>query len=218
MSNFISSTIGKKFIMSISGLFLILFLFVHLTVNTLLFFGPDAFNAGCEFMALPFIKVIEPILALGFIIHIIYATVITLQNQRARPVKYAKQDLSQDSTWASRNMYILGGMLFAFLVLHIINFWVKFKFGDVSADVVGHTQYDLVSTTISQPLYGIIYMIAAIMLGLHLSHGFWSAFQTIGFSNDIWRKRWECIGYIIAVIFGLGFALIPLFFMLGLNN
>ena len=94
MSNFFTSSIGKKFIMSITGLFLILFLCVHLTVNLLLLVSPEAFNAGCEFMALPVIKVIEPILALGFIIHIIWASVLTLQNQKARPTKYALRNQS----------------------------------------------------------------------------------------------------------------------------
>ena len=84
MSNFFTSSIGKKVIMSISGLFLILFLCVHLTVNLLLMVSPEAFNAGCEFMALPFIKVIEPILALGFVVHIVWASILTLQNRKAR--------------------------------------------------------------------------------------------------------------------------------------
>ena len=179
MSNFFTSSIGKKFIMSITGLFLILFLCVHLTVNLLLLVSPEAFNAGCEFMALPVIKVIEPILALGFIIHIIWASVLTLQNQKARPTKYALRNQSQNCTWASRNMYILGALVLAFLALHICTIWYNFKFGDIT------DHYELVSSRLEQPVYGIIYIIAAILLGLHLSHGFWSAFQTIGFSNQI---------------------------------
>ena len=109
MSNFLTTSIGKKVIMSLSGLFLILFLCIHLSVNLLLLVGPDAFNAGCEFMELPFIKVIEPILALGFIIHIVWASILTIQNQKARPQKYALRKQSQNCTWPSRNMYILGG-------------------------------------------------------------------------------------------------------------
>ena len=208
MSNFFSSSIGKKFIMSITGLFLILFLCVHLTVNLLLLVSPEAFNAGCEFMALPVIKVIEPILALGFIIHIIWASVLTLQNQKARPTKYALRNQSQNCTWASRNMYILGALVLAFLALHICTIWYNFKFGDIT------DHYELVSSRLEQPVYGIIYIIAAILLGLHLSHGFWSAFQTIGFSNQIWRKRLEYVAYFFAFVFGIGFSIIPLYFMI----
>lgn len=208
MSNFFTSSIGKKFIMSITGLFLILFLCVHLTVNLLLLVSPEAFNAGCEFMALPVIKVIEPILALGFIIHIIWASVLTLQNQKARPTKYALRNQSQNCTWASRNMYILGALVLAFLALHICTIWYNFKFGDIT------DHYELVSSRLEQPVYGIIYIIAAILLGMHLSHGFWSAFQTIGFSNQIWRKRLEYVAYFFAFVFGIGFSIIPLYFMI----
>lgn len=208
MSNFFTSSIGKKFIMSITGLFLILFLCVHLTVNLLLLVSPEAFNAGCEFMALPVIKVIEPILALGFIIHIIWASVLTLQNQKARPTKYALRNQSQNCTWASRNMYILGALVLAFLALHICTIWYNFKFCDIT------DHYELVSSRLEQPVYGIIYIIAAILLGLHLSHGFWSAFQTIGFSNQIWRKRLEYVAYFFAFVFGIGFSIIPLYFMI----
>lgn len=208
MSNFFTSSIGKKFIMSITGLFLILFLCVHLTVNLLLLVSPEAFNAGCEFMALPVIKVIEPILALGFIIHIIWASVLTLQNQKARPTKYALRNQSRNCTWASRNMYILGALVLAFLALHICTIWYNFKFGDIT------DHYELVSSRLEQPVYGIIYIIAAILLGLHLSHGFWSAFQTIGFSNQIWRKRLEYVAYFFAFVFGIGFSIIPLYFMI----
>lgn len=194
--------------MSITGLFLILFLCVHLTVNLLLLVSPEAFNAGCEFMALPVIKVIEPILALGFIIHIIWASVLTLQNQKARPTKYALRNQSQNCTWASRNMYILGALVLAFLALHICTIWYNFKFCDIT------DHYELVSSRLEQPVYGIIYIIAAILLGLHLSHGFWSAFQTIGFSNQIWRKRLEYVAYFFAFVFGIGFSIIPLYFMI----
>lgn len=203
-----TTSIGKKVIMSLSGLFLILFLCVHLSVNLLLLVGPDAFNAGCEFMELPFIKVIEPILALGFIVHIIWASILTIQNRKARPQKYALRKQSQNCTWPSRNMYILGALVLAFLALHICNFWYYFKFSEVAS------QYELVSTTLMQPLYAVLYIIAAILLGLHISHGFWSAFQSIGFSNDIWRKRLECVAYFFAIVFAVGFSIIPVYFLI----
>lgn len=208
MSNFLTSSIGKKVIMSISGLFLILFLCVHLTVNLLLLVGPDAFNAGCEFMALPFIKVIEPILALGFVVHMVWASVLTIQNRKARPQKYDVRNQSQNCTWPSRNMYILGGLILVFLVLHIYQFWTAFKFGDIT------DHYELVSTTLCDPIFAIIYIIAGILLGLHISHGFWSAFQSIGLSNDIWRKRLKYVAYFFATVFAVGFSIIPIYFLI----
>lgn len=208
MSNFLTSSIGKKVLMSLSGLFLILFLCVHLSVNLLLLVGPDAFNAGCDFMALPFVKVIEPVLALGFIVHIIWASILTLQNRKARPTKYARRNQSQNCTWPSRNMYILGALVLAFLALHIATVWYRFKFGEIT------DHYEFVSGFLVQPVYGVIYILAGILLGLHISHGFWSAFQTIGFANRIWRKRLEYVAYFFAFVFAAGFSIIPVYFMI----
>ena len=227
MSNFLSSSIGKKVIMSLSGLFLIGFLCVHLTLNLFLIFdnSGELFNHGANFMATnPVIKIVEPILAIGFIIHIIWASILTLQNQKARPIKYAQRNQSQNATWASRNMYILGGLVLVFLVIHIYNFWWNIKVtGNLEAVVVDGVEmentYLLVSSLFkSSIVYCGLYIAGAILLGLHLTHGFWSAFQSIGFSNDIWRKRLSALGYIFAVIIAVGFSIIPLYFMAGLGN
>ena len=227
MSNFLSSSIGKKVIMSLSGLFLIAFLCVHLTLNLFLIFdnSGESFNHGANFMATnPVIKIVEPILAIGFIIHIIWASILTLQNQKARPIKYAQRNQSQNATWASRNMYILGGLVLVFLVIHIYNFWWNIKVtGNLEAVVVDGVEmentYLLVSSLFkSSIVYCGLYIAGAILLGLHLTHGFWSAFQSIGFSNDIWRKRLSALGYIFAVIIAVGFSIIPLYFMAGLGN
>mgnify|MGYP000074318255 FL=1 len=227
MSNFLSSSIGKKVIMSLSGLFLIAFLCVHLTLNLFLIFdnSGELFNHGANFMETnPVIKIVEPILAIGFIIHIIWASILTLQNQKARPIKYAQRNQSQNATWASRNMYILGGLVLVFLVIHIYNFWWNIKVtGNLEAVVVDGVEmentYLLVSSLFkSSIVYCGLYIAGAILLGLHLTHGFWSAFQSIGFSNDIWRKRLSALGYIFAVIIAVGFSIIPLYFMAGLGN
>jgi succinate dehydrogenase / fumarate reductase, cytochrome b subunit len=218
-----SSSIGRKLIMSISGLFLMMFLLVHLTVNLMLLVGNgEAFNRAANFMGTnPAIKVIEPILALGFIIHIIYASIITLLNRRTRPIGYASSSSNGVTTWASKNMYILGGTIFIFLVIHISNFFWKLRFGEVptlsydSGLTNMEDTYSLVSGLfISYWWYDLIYVVGAIMLGLHLSHGFWSAFQTIGWNNKIWIKRLEVIAYIYALIMAIGFSIIPLYFLI----
>ena len=227
MSNFLSSSIGKKVIMSLSGLFLIAFLCVHLTLNLFLILdnSGELFNHGANFMATnPVIKIVVPILALGFIIHIIWASVLTLQNQKARPVKYAQRNQGQNATWASRNMYILGALVLVFLIIHLYNFWWNIKItGNLAHVVIDGVEmedtYLLVSSLFKSSIaYCALYIIGAILLGLHLTHGFWSAFQSIGFSNQIWRKRLECLARILAVIIAVGFSIIPLYFLAGLGN
>jgi succinate dehydrogenase / fumarate reductase cytochrome b subunit len=227
MSGFLSSSIGKKFFMSITGLFLVVFLLVHLTANLALLFGPNAFNIVSHFMGTnPLIQIMQPILAAGFIVHIIYATFLTLQNQKARGNDgYAKVVNSHQSSWASKNMYILGSLVLTFLVLHILNFFWKIKVTGspllAEVEVNGEAMenaYALVAALFTDQklglVYSLVYIFGAIALAFHLTHGFWSAFQTLGMSNDIWRKRWTVLGYLFAFAIGGGFAIIPLFLML----
>lgn len=229
MSNFLTSSIGKKIILSLSGLFLIAFLCVHLALNLLLIVdnSGELFNIGAHFMATnPIIKIVEPILAIGFIIHILLASILTLQNRSARPIKYDRRSQSGNCTWSSRNMYILGGLVLIFLLVHLWNFWWKIKFAgdplltEISVDGTQmENTYALVSGLFKSSIaYCLLYILGGIFLGLHLTHGFWSAFQSIGFSNQIWRKRLECVAKIFAFIIAAGFSIIPLYFMLGLAN
>ena len=200
MSSFLKSSIGKKLVMSISGLFLMMFLLIHLTVNAMLLIpdGGDTYNAAAHFMATnPLIKIVEPVLGIGFVIHIIWAFILTLENRRARGnVRYASGNATNDVAWASKNMLVLGITILAFLIIHLANFWVKMKLtGDpllehVTVNIGGvdtqvENAYALVNTAFSYLWIVVIYVIAGIGLALHLSHGFWSAFQTIGMSNLI---------------------------------
>ncbi|WP_163322541.1 succinate dehydrogenase cytochrome b subunit [Draconibacterium mangrovi] len=227
MSKFLTASIGRKFVMSLSGLFLVVFIAVHLGLNLLLIFdnSGDLFNQGAHFMATnPLIKIMEPILGLGFIIHIVWSFFLEYQNWKARPVKYAKKNMSGASSWASRNMLVLGGLVLVFLIIHIINFFVKMKFtGDpLLAEVTingehMHNAYALVSSAfINSAALGVFYILGGALLGFHLSHGFWSAFQTLGLNNKHWLKRWKVIGTIYAILIAVGYAVIPLYFMLGL--
>jgi succinate dehydrogenase / fumarate reductase cytochrome b subunit len=224
MSSTLGSSIGKKLLMSLSGLFLIMFLIIHLTVNAFLLIpdGGDFFNSAAHFMATtPAIRVIEPLLAVGFLIHILWGVKLTLENRKARgSARYASGKKTTGVTWASQNMLVLGITVGAFLVLHIANFWLKMKLtGDpllehTTVNIAGvntevENAYALVNYTFSYLWIVVVYVVAAIGLAIHLSHGFWSTFQTIGFSNEIWRKRVTFLGYLFAVIVGLGFSLIP---------
>ncbi|MDG5799250.1 succinate dehydrogenase cytochrome b subunit [Marinilabiliaceae bacterium ANBcel2] len=225
MSSLLCSSIGKKLLMGLSGLFLMMFLLIHLTVNSLLLIpdGGDTFNAAAHFMATnPFIAVVEPLLAIGFIVHIVWGILLTLQNRKARgSARYASGNKTKGVTWASQNMLILGITLFAFLVLHVAHFWVKMKLtgdpllNDVTVNIAGvptevENAYALINATFAELWVVIVYVVAGIGLALHLSHGFWSSFQTIGFSNDIWRKRLTILGNVYAWFVGIGFSLIAL--------
>ncbi len=222
MSNFFKASIGKKVIMSVTGLFLILFLLVHLAVNALLLFGPEVYNPATEFMATnPAIKIMEPVLAAGFLFHILYSIIVTLENRRARgKIRYKVVDQRNSSTWQSRNMFVLGSLIFVFLAIHLLNFFYPMKFVGLEhvqlkgTQTLGVNAYDLVVHHFKIWYYVILYVIGGVLLIFHLTHGFWSSFQSLGWSNDIWRKRLTVIGNIYAWIVGLGFALIPLYFFL----
>jgi len=226
MSNFFTSSIGKKFVMGASGIFLVLFLCIHLLLNSFLLLpdGGRLFNIGAHFMGTnPIIKVVEPVLALGFIIHIIWSVMLTLQNRKARGNdRYASGNKTKNVSWASKNMFILGLTIFSFLVLHLANFWIKMKFTGsehlephLTIDIAGvptqvENAYALINYTFSYCWIVIVYVAASILLGLHLSHAVWSGFQTVGFNNRIWLKRLKFIAVAFACLVGFGFSAIAL--------
>ncbi len=219
MASFLNSSIGKKFLMSLSGLFLISFLLVHLIVNSMILFDPSGvlFNNAAHFMGTnPIIRVVEPVLAIGFILHIIYAGILTLKNQWARPVGYNKENNGKSSTWASRNMFVLGSLVLIFLVIHISNFFWKVKFAgselleEGAVDGIENTYLLVTTFFINWWWIDIVYVIGAVVLGLHLTHAFWAAFQTLGLSDNRWRRRLEIAGWAYTIIVAGGFALIPL--------
>jgi succinate dehydrogenase / fumarate reductase, cytochrome b subunit len=224
MSKLLTSSIGRKFIMSISGLFLVTFIAVHLIVNLLLIFDDsgDLFNKAAHFMATnPAIKIMEPLLGIGFVVHILMSFYLEFENWRSRPVKYSKKSADGSSTWASRNMIILGALVLVFLVVHIIHFfWViKFNPDTLNMVTIGGEKMDDTYTLVADLFknsvaYDIFYVIGGILLGLHLSHGFWSGFQTLGLSNKHWMGRLQVIGKVYAVIVAAGFSAIPLYFLI----
>ncbi len=222
MKGFLSSSIGKKLIMSLSGLFLIVFLLVHLGLNLTMFLDPEngtVYNQAANFMATnPFVKIMEPVLGLGFIIHILYGFIVQLNNWKARGNdKYAVVNQKESSTWSSRNMIWLGIFVLGFLTVHMVNFYVKIKFtGGLEATSVDgvemHDTFRLVVDLFDAWWYVLIYIISFVALGMHLHHAFWSAFQSIGLNNKIWRRRLAVLGDIYAVIIVVGFSVIPLYF------
>ncbi|MCK5823256.1 MAG: succinate dehydrogenase cytochrome b subunit [Bacteroidales bacterium] len=222
MSNLFSSSIGRKLIMSISGLFLILFICVHLSVNLLLIFDDSGklFNLAAHFMdSNPIIKIVEPLLAIGFAVHLVYATIITIQNKKKRPQNYSIQNNKATSSWPSRNMFILGALIVLFLAVHLSDYFYKIKFGTMPTikidGIIMNDAYLVVSKSfINHFWYSLLYIASGMFLGLHLTHGFWSAFQTIGWTNDLWLKRLKKISIVYAIIVATGFSIIPLYFLI----
>ena len=230
MGGIFSNSVGHKLVMSITGLFLILFLLVHLSMNFALvlndvsLFGRhwgegELYNTAAHFMiSTPLIRLMEPLLAAGFIFHIVYATIITVRNRRHRPISYAVRAGNHLSSWSSKNMYILGFALLLFLGLHIWNFFYRFRYTTMPETVVnGVTMDDSYSVVAalfhSSVIYCLVYVLAGLILALHLSHGFCSAFQPVGWNNLKWIPRLRIISIAFAVLVGAGFAIIPLYFL-----
>ena len=220
------SSITKKLIMSISGLFLIVFLLLHMTINC--FSVIDAFNGtygaadglfakGCEFMALPIVTIMVPVLAAGFIVHIIYAIILSIGNYKARGTeRYAVANKTK-AEWASKNMLLLGVIVLGLVAFHLNHFWADMQLKEFQ----GHhaeNPYELLNATFQNGWMVVVYVIWFAALGQHLLHGFWSAFQTIGLSNQIWEKRLYCLGKIFVGIIVLGFSAVAVNAFLQANG
>ena len=216
MSNLFCSSIGKKIVMSLSGLFLIVFLLVHLGANCFIYGGEEAYNLMCEFMDTnPFIKIMVPVLALGFMIHIIYAFIITLRNRKGRPIRYAVEEAKGTSTWESRNMFVLGIIVLGVLFMHLFDFWANMQLQHFIGGSPVASPFELVIAKFTNPIFVIIYVIWCTALWFHLRHGFWSAFQTVGLNNQKWLVRWKCAAKVYALIVALGFAIIPIYVLIA---
>lgn len=214
MSNFFCSSIGKKLLMSLAGLFLCTFLLVHLGINLLLFRsdGGEAFKAAVEFMGSPIIKVMEVILMAGFAIHMVWGAILQIQNWLARPGRYAVTNNSQTSFF-SKYMIHTGAIIFAFLMLHFINFYfVKLGIVSIPEGAEGKEDfYFMIIKLFKQPVYSVIYIGFMIFLSFHLMHAFQSAFQTLGLNHSKYTPAIKFIGTAYAILVPLGFAIIPIY-------
>ncbi len=220
----INSSVGRKVVMSVTGLALILFLTFHMAMNAVAIFSEQSYNLICDFLGANWYALVATLgLAALFIIHIFYAAWLTLQNQKARgKEKYDVKDRNKKVEWSSQNMFVLGFVVVLGLGLHLFNFWYNMQFQEILGNhsvVLGGSEYavhdgaGLIKYTFSQPLYVILYVVWLIALWLHLNHGFWSALQSIGWSNDVWFKRWKVIStvYTTLVVLGFGSVLVVFF-------
>lgn len=211
------SSIFRKFIMALTGLFLISFLLIHLIIN-LFTLAPskDLFNEAAHFMATnPVIYVMQYVLALGFIIHIVMGIKLTIQNKIARSKNYAYNQMSKNTDFSSRSMIISGVLIILFLVLHLRDYFYQMKFVGLPE---GTTDYDLVVTLFSNPIYTGVYVFAFIVLGIHLNHGFKSAFQSMGANHNKYNPLIKAISTGYSIVISLGFSTIAIFHFINQYN
>lgn len=204
--------------MALSALFLMLFLLQHLVINLAAVFSPDTFNELSHFMGTnPVVQfVAQPILIFAVVFHFVMGFVLEIRNRNARPVKYAKNNGNANSTWISRNMIISGAVILAFLVLHFIDFWLpeintKYIVGDMSGMHNGEFRYyEEVLHKFHDPIRVVAYVVAFVLLALHLLHGFGSAFQSVG-QNGKLVQGLKKFGVIYSIVVPLGFVLIAIY-------
>ena len=209
------TSVVKKVIMSLSGLFLILFLTVHLTANFTILWGEEIFTAVTDFMGNnPVIKMIVPVLAAGFIIHIFYAFYLSLKNLKARgEVKYKSANRTEGlwiDHWASRNMLILGIIILGVLGIHLSHFWVNMQWQDFMGREP-QNGYLLVTRELGTPWIAACYLIWFAALWLHINHGFWSAFHSIGLSTSKILPVLRVISLAYSSILCLGFTVVVIY-------
>ena len=214
MSGFLSSSIARKVAMALSALFLIIFLIIHLSVNITSLFSEKLFNELSHFMGTnPLIQfAMQPVLIFGVVFHFVMGLVLEIKNRKARNVNYVKYNGAANSSWMSRNMALSGGVILAFLILHFIDFWfpemnhkyIEFLPEDPNR-YFGELQHKFVS-----PLRVGAYVIAFVLLALHLLHGFQSAFQSMGFNNK-YTSAVKSFGKFYSFAIPLGFIIIALY-------
>lgn len=210
------SSISQKFIMALAGIFLMLFLIVHLSTNLLMLAGDggDAFGEAVDFMTSnPLIKVTEYVLFAAFLIHIIIGFALQLHNYYSRPVKYRK-NIRSDTSVFSRYMFHTGIIILIFLVIHLLNFFF-IRAGLVSVPDYAESAHDFYPMAVQlfqNPWYSAIYLVSFVFLGFHLKHAFQSAFQSLGLNHTKYTPAIKVIGLIYALVISVGFAIIPIYF------
>ena len=205
--------------MSLSGIALVLFLAFHASMNVVALFSREGYNMICAFLGSNWYAVAATVgLAALVLIHILYALWLTIQNRRARGNnRYDVVDTPKAVEWASQNMLVLGIVVVLGMALHLYNFWYNMMF----AELIGQPElggleatdgYGYIVKTFSCPIYTVIYLVWLVALWFHLTHGFWSALQTVGWSGKIWFQRWRCIGNVVSTIIILMFAVVAIYF------
>ena len=215
----INSSIGKKVLMSVTGMALILFLTFHACMNVVALIDGDEYHMACALFGTNWYALVgTAALAALAVVHILYAVILTLENRKARGNnRYAVTAKPEKVEWASQNMFVLGVIVILGLFLHLYNFWFNMMF----AELVGMEGmfaptdgYAFIQQTFSCPVTAVLYLIWLAALWFHLSHGFWSSLQTLGLSGKTWFCRWKLIGIIWVSVVIILFAVVVLAFAL----
>ena len=215
-----NSSIGRKVIMSVTGIALILFLTFHGCMNLVALFSKEGYNLVCEMLGANWYAVAATLgLAALVVLHFVYAIILTLQNKKARGASsYAVTDRPGKVEWASQNMFVLGIIVVLGLLLHLFNFWYNMMFAEllgfegVCAPADG---FGWIQETFKNPVYVVLYIVWLVALWFHLSHGFWSAMQTFGWNGKVWFNRWKVISQVYSTLLVLGFLVVVVLFYLG---
>lgn len=216
----INSSIGRKVVMSLTGIALILFMTFHCCMNVVALFSGRAYNIICELLGSNWYAVAATV-ALGAlaVCHIVYAFILTAQNRSARGAnRYEVTAKPEKVEWASQNMLVLGIIVLLGLALHLFNFWYNMMFAEIIGVEFAHSPSDgfaYIRDTFANPVYVVLYVIWIVAIWLHLSHGFWSAMHTLGINGKVWFKRWQAIGLVYSTILMLGFLVVVLAFAFG---
>ena len=223
MSCFLTnSSVGKKLVMSISGCFLVLFILFHMSMNLTMLFSYEGYDAICAFLGANWYALAgTAVLALGVLVHFVYAFILTVDNYRARgKQRYAVTVQEKGVAWSSKNMLVLGVIVILGLGLHLVHFWSKMQLVEIMG---GHASvvdgYEIAATsgaalmmvTFSKWYNVALYIVWFAALWFHLTHGVWSMFQTVGWANDTWYPRLKCLANIVATLIFLGFAVVAVF-------
>ena len=213
----INSSIGRKVVMSVTGIALILFLTFHCCMNVVALFSGKAYNMICELLCANWYALVATLgLAALAVCHIVYAFILTAQNRRARGAsRYEVTVKPEKVEWASQNMLVLGIIILLGLLLHLFNFWYNMMFAELTGISVGHLPSDgfaFIQDTFKNPVYVVLYLVWLAALWFHLAHGFWSSMQTLGVSGKIWFKRWQCISVVYTSLLMLAFVVVVLAF------
>ena len=216
-----NSSVGRKVVMSVTGIAIVLFLTFHMAMNLVAIISAEGYNLVCEFLGANWYALVATLgLAALFVIHIIYAFWLTIQNRAARgSERYAVVDKPKTVEWASQNMLVLGIIVILGLGLHLFNFWAKMQLPELVHNMggVADTTYAAdgvyhIMNTFSNPVYVVLYLVWLGALWFHLTHGFWSSMQSLGWNNKIWINRWKCISNIYSTIVVVCFALVVVVF------
>ena len=216
----INSSIGRKVVMSLTGVALVLFMTFHACMNVVALFSGDAYNMICKLLGANWYAVVATV-ALGAlaVCHIVYAFILTAQNRRARgSERYAVTSKPDSVEWASQNMLVLGLIVCLGLLLHLFNFWYNMMFAELTGmetAIDPANGFELIKATFSNKLYVVLYILWIVALWFHLSHGFWSALQTIGINGKVWFNRWKTIGIVYVTLLMLAFLVVVLAFAFG---